>query len=218
MVFSAASTAASSSRDPEVIFGRLFHVLAQPELLRKASTPQDREPTSSQDSVDGMGSRKGSSSSKTLSSSTVQDDADNEYEEELRILRTGFHELLNYIVTLRTQLSNLSEGISQISVRKSPNEYHSFLKRAMNTTGHRRLCVTKGGHIGTVPKRSKVGDSVAIFEGSNVHFILRRVKDLPDEQPSEGNEKYRLVGPAYFHMPESDGGSLATVGQNITIV
>ncbi|KAI8627850.1 hypothetical protein F5Y19DRAFT_477017 [Xylariaceae sp. FL1651] len=110
----------------------------------------------------------------------------------------------------KTLLPDISDRASQIGVMNSPIEYQRSLKRAKETTAHRRLCVTKGGKISVVPKRAQIGDSVAVFEGSNIHFILRRVKHPSEETFVEESGKYRLVGPAYFHMPEGSGMSSAT--------
>lgn len=191
----------ATSGNPEKMFERLFDVLAQPGELHGKSTPQDAGGPASPPAD-------------TSSSTTHDVDADKADDSETRILRTGFHEFLNYAMTLRTQLSDLSEGVTQLTSMKSPNEYQAFLKRAMNTTGERRLCVTRTGRIGVVPKRTRVGDSVAVFEGCDIHFVLRRVRGLLGVP--EG--RYRVVGPAYLNVQESEGGSEALVGGDIEIV
>jgi hypothetical protein len=210
--------------DPEEVLEQLFHVLAQPQSRRNSSKQQDlnRAPPS-EDNLDAVDPQPDAGSSPTVSAG---DDVDGEDEQENRILRTGFHEFLNYIVTLKDQLSAAEEGITQVTQRKSPAEYQRFLKRAIETTAHRRLCVTKGGRIGMAPKRSKVGDSVAVFEGCDIHFVLRRVENPSGKNPNGKEEEeeevngqaiYRLVGPAFFHMPESETRSTGATVKNIKI-
>lgn len=127
------------------------------------------------------------------------------------------------MVSLKTQFSDMEEGVTQITQRKWPVEYQTFLRKATTTTSHRLLCVTKGGSIGIAPKRTKTNDRVAKFEGCDIHFVLRPVEKPPGENPNEegtgsGMAKYRLLGPAFFHMPESETRSPGTVVEKITIV
>ncbi|KAI0868329.1 HET-domain-containing protein [Hypoxylon argillaceum] len=210
---------AFSPRDPEEIFEQLFYVLAQPKVQHKISIPKDSDPTTAlQDSLGTLDLKENAGSSTTTKAGG---DVNSEDDQETRILRTGFHEFLNYIMSLKDQLSNAEEGVTQVTQRESPAEYQAFLKRAIETTAHCRLCITKGGRIGMAPKRSKVGDKVAVFEGCDIHFVLRRVESLPGSNSNEGEVEengemtYRLVGPAFFHMPET-GSSGATV-KNIRI-
>ncbi|KAL9614603.1 MAG: hypothetical protein Q9167_000891 [Letrouitia subvulpina] len=58
----------------------------------------------------------------------------------------------------------------------------------------RCFCTTEKGFFGLVPGKVEIGDEVAIFNGGNVPFILRRFEP--------GNERelvYRLVGDGYLH-------------------
>jgi hypothetical protein len=149
----------ATSGNPEKMFERLFDVLAQPGELTAKSTPQDPGGPASTPAKPPSG--------------TMHDvDADQADDSETRILRTGFHEFLNYVMTLRTQLSDLSEGVTQLTSMKSPNEYQAFLKRAMNTTGHRRLCVTQTGRIGSCPRGPRWAIVWLCLRG--VIFILYR--------------------------------------------
>ncbi|KAI1748596.1 HET-domain-containing protein [Xylaria castorea] len=221
--------AASSSVDPEELFEPLFHVLAQPKPPHKKPMPQGSEVTTAtlleDDGEDGFGCGPSLSSPATPSQSTKQHNNNanqQEHDREYQALRTGFRELLNYFVALsKVRLSDSSEDAYKMLLANSPAEYYSFLRRAMDTTAHRRFCVTEGGHVGLGPKRTRAGDSVAVFEGSNVHFVLRRVTTHRPAEGDVGEEekgKYRLVGPAYFYTPESEGKPSAAVGQDIMIV
>ncbi|KAF2970645.1 hypothetical protein GQX73_g2948 [Xylaria multiplex] len=209
-------------RDPEEVFQRLFHVLAQPETRCKKSKQHDlNESLPSQEGASILDSERELGSSATTSQSDSPDEEDSQ---ETQILRTGFHEFLNYIIALRDQLSNTEEGVAQITQRKRPLEYQTFLRTAMTTTSHRLLCITKGESIGIAPKRTKVGDRVVLFEGCDIHFVLRRVENPPGknsdegEKTSDGKETYRLIGPAFFHISESELTSTGGAAENVTIV
>ncbi|KAI0467502.1 HET-domain-containing protein [Xylaria cf. heliscus] len=217
--------AASSSTDPEELFEPLFHILARPKpLARKNSTPHDPEAAvvaSEGGGEDGSGPGAPSSSAATPSQNMTHG-SDAEYEREYQTLRTGFHEFLNYLVALgKVKFSDPSDGMYQVLVANSPEEYYSFLRRAMNSAAHRRFCVTEGGHIGLVPKRTKTGDRLALFEGSDIYFVLRRINTHTPEKNAGGEgerNRYRHVGPAFFHIPNSDGRSSTATRQDITIV
>ncbi|KAI1201375.1 HET-domain-containing protein [Nemania serpens] len=202
---------ALSPRDPEEIFEKLFHVLAQPRIRSGAS--EQREPNRSSLPQDGTGALDSSGREPESSATASRSDGANGGDGgETRILRTGFHEFLNYMVALQSQLSETEEGVAQITQNKSRVEYQTFLRRAMTTTSHRVLCVTKAGYIGIAPKRTKADDKVALFAGCDIHFVLRRVENPPGINPGEGEGEggggematYKLMGPAFFHVPESD--------------
>jgi hypothetical protein len=55
----------------------------------------------------------------------------------------------------------------------------------------RRMFTTKSGYLGMAGPRVRVGDSVAIMQGSKVPVVLRR--------KGEVREKWELVGDAYVH-------------------
>jgi hypothetical protein len=60
----------------------------------------------------------------------------------------------------------------------------------------RRFCITHRGQLGLVPPGAKAGDVVAIFNGSQTPFVIRR-----DGRHFEitGEMAYELVGESYFH-------------------
>ncbi|KAI0468342.1 HET-domain-containing protein [Xylaria cf. heliscus] len=200
------------SSDPEEVFEPLFHVLAQPKTRPRKSKQHDPNK-----SLLLQQSSEVSYSERELESSNTtpkRGSADEEDSRETQNLRTGFHEFLNYMISLKTQLSDIEEGVTQITQRKWPVEYQTFLRKAMITTSHRLLCVTKGGCIGIVPRRTKINDTVVLFEGCDIHFVLRRIEELT----GNGMATYRLMGPAFFHIPESETKSPGGTAERIIIV
>jgi hypothetical protein len=216
--------------NPEDIFEQLFQVIVQPEELRTASKPQDDEATRPHGYPD-------LDATNPEASSGSRPEHDDE-ESEISVMRTGFHEFLNHLIRISSALPALREGSPQILAHDKPAEWHALIKRAMNTTAHRLLCVTGSRHVGVAPRYTEVGDQVATFEGCDVHFVLRRVPDTRadarrkgrnttvlgrlfsskgKEMAEKAGERYRLVGPAYFPGIESIGGSTAR-HVNITIV
>ncbi|KAM0713931.1 hypothetical protein Q7P37_010893 [Cladosporium fusiforme] len=57
---------------------------------------------------------------------------------------------------------------------------------------NRRLCWTKKGHLGLVPRFAKQGDCVAVVPGSPVPFVIRRAGER------KGRLLHRLVGESYI--------------------
>ena len=58
----------------------------------------------------------------------------------------------------------------------------------------RYFCTTEKGFFRLVPGKVEVGDEVAILNGANIPFLLRRF-----ESRNEQELVYRLVGDGYFH-------------------
>ena len=58
----------------------------------------------------------------------------------------------------------------------------------------KRLAYTSKGLMGLVRQETKVGDSVAVLAGSKVLHCLRQV----EETKSSGDQRYHLIGEAYF--------------------
>ncbi|KAI3339494.1 heterokaryon incompatibility protein-domain-containing protein [Ustulina deusta] len=169
--------------------------------------------------------------SKTASQQGTPSSGDeDEIARETEVLRTGFHEFINYVWTIKPQLDTLlseseepEEDTTQLIQFKSPVEFHAFQKRAIKNIHHRRLCVTKGERVGIASKRTKIGDKVAVFEGCDIHFVLRPVDGVPGEEAGgkgrqDGKATYRLVGPAFFNLPGSEAISSAEGAQSIRIV
>lgn len=78
----------------------------------------------------------------------------------------------------------------------------------------RCFCATEKGFFGLVPGKVEIGDEVAIFNGGNVPFILRRFES--------GNEQelvYRLVGDGYFHgLMHGEAQSLDTYDERDLVI
>ena len=78
----------------------------------------------------------------------------------------------------------------------------------------RCFCTTEKGFFGLVPGKVEVGDEVAILNGGNVPFILRRFES--------GNEQelvYRLVGDGYFHgLMHGEALSLGTYEERDLVI
>ncbi|KAI0146898.1 HET-domain-containing protein [Xylariaceae sp. FL1272] len=195
MVFSAVSP-----QDPEQIFEQLFYVLAQPQKTKYRTTAQQEE---------------------------HQTEDTGQESQEVKALRVGFREFLNWLSALRSQLADLSsepeDDATHLLQAKSPVEFQKFQQAAMKHIHHRRLCVTAGERVGVAPKRVKAGDKVVLFEACDLHFVLRPVDHvgghLTLEKEGEGTGlMYRLVGPAYFHMPDSEARFLKVDTEDIKIM
>ena len=61
----------------------------------------------------------------------------------------------------------------------------------------RKFCVTKGGYIGLVPPRSKVGDEIWIFLGAPTPYVLRRKTSNNVQERPFGELTFELVGECY---------------------
>jgi hypothetical protein len=59
----------------------------------------------------------------------------------------------------------------------------------------RQFCLTEKGMMGLLPFAAKVGDSVGVFAGCRIPYILRASED-----------EYKIVGDAYLHgMMDGEG-------------
>ena len=68
---------------------------------------------------------------------------------------------------------------------------NSYFKRLVTIMARYKFCETRTGFVGIVPLNTMVGDSVYIFSGGALPFILR---------PSAGlKSKYQVVGGCYIH-------------------
>lgn len=78
----------------------------------------------------------------------------------------------------------------------------------------RCFCITEKGFFGLVPGKVEIGDEVAVFNGGNVPFILRRF-ELGNEQELV----YRLVGDGYFHgLMHGEAQSLDTYDERDLVI
>ncbi|KAI0528298.1 HET-domain-containing protein [Xylaria bambusicola] len=200
-------------RDPEEVFEQLFHVLAQPKTKQERPGKQD----------EGSETSTAPSQQETLSS---DDKANEAVGRETEALRIGFREYLRYVQTLPSQIkavSNSKEDVTQLMNTKSPAEFHKFHKEAVKNLHHRRLCITKGELIIMSPKRAEVEDKVVLFEGCDIPFVLRPVRDTSGEmigveEAKDGKITCRLIGPAFLHFPARKGSPSGESRLNIRLV
>ncbi|KAF1839660.1 hypothetical protein BDW02DRAFT_486530, partial [Decorospora gaudefroyi] len=76
------------------------------------------------------------------------------------------------------------------------NAYHNqgqdYLAILGDTVRGWRFVATKKGYVGTVPNRTKAGDTIAIMKGGRVPFVLRK-------SDARATPTFRLVGECYVH-------------------
>jgi hypothetical protein len=89
---------------------------------------------------------------------------------------------------------------------------HQFKGRTDVSLVNRRFCITHGGRMGLVPDGTLVGDTVGVFLGAEVPFVLRKASSF-----SRKHRRVQLVSECYIHGL-MDGEALE-LGQdcNITI-
>ncbi|KAI1177893.1 HET-domain-containing protein [Nemania sp. FL0916] len=207
--------------DPEEPLEQIFNVLAQPKTRRKRRHEHQTKEESLVTALTNASLEEGTPKS--------NDEADKAIDREAAILRTGFHEFLNWMWTVVPQLKKIrsepepKEETAHLIQMQSPAEFHAFQKAAIKHIHHRRLCVTKGKRVGVAPKRVKIGDKVAVFEGADIHFVLRPVSrevkgDAGTDGDNEEDVTYRLVGPAFFNLPLSEAIASDRDALNLRIV
>jgi hypothetical protein len=84
---------------------------------------------------------------------------------------------------LKTSSENDSSQMARL-----PSEFHGFVKAATNISVDRKLCLTKRGYLGQIPIEAQSRDSICIFPGEVVPFVIRR-----------SGEHWKIVGDAYIH-------------------
>ncbi|KAI0477424.1 heterokaryon incompatibility protein-domain-containing protein [Xylariaceae sp. FL0804] len=85
-------------------------------------------------------------------------------------------------------------------------EVRMFLRRVGEKTTDRHLCVSRAGRVGIVPRAAAVGDRIALFDGCDNAFVLRRAAPGGGAEGRHGSahggsrreESYGLVGAGYF--------------------
>lgn len=83
------------------------------------------------------------------------------------------------------------EDIKQEGLFPRLEDTNSYFKRLFSMIDMYTLCETRTGLVGMVPLDTVVGDSVYIFAGSGLPFILRPNAELQN--------KYEVVGGCYIH-------------------
>lgn len=104
-------------------------------------------------------------------------------------------------VRLGQELSEMKEDeksdLETIRTRAEEQEQQlvGLLRAGGLSANQRCFCTTEKGFFGLVPGKVEVGDEVAVFNGGNVPFILRRLEAGNEQQECQ----FRLVGDGYFH-------------------
>jgi hypothetical protein len=80
----------------------------------------------------------------------------------------------------------------------------SYMDALQETLSGGRFVTTKRGYVGVVPNMAQVSETVAIFKGGRVPFILQKIMGRP--------QAFRLVGECYIHgIMDGEGLSLQGV-------
>lgn len=90
----------------------------------------------------------------------------------------------------RIMISLLERGASVKALMKYPRGrigFSSFFQALELIAGYKRIFATSTGHFGYAPEATEEGDTLVIFFGVGVPFVLRPVED----------GQYRLIGGAY---------------------
>lgn len=92
-------------------------------------------------------------------------------------------------ITIEALRSEASEVFGVVAGMGKSSNIGTFATQAMTACAVRKFAVTEKGYIGLVPNCATIGDSIYVFSGVTVPFIVRQ-KDT---------ESYLLVGEAYIH-------------------
>jgi hypothetical protein len=79
-------------------------------------------------------------------------------------------------------------AMSASSLQKKSESYIAALQDTLHGW---RFVITKRGYVGVVPNMTQIGDTVAIFDGGQVPFIVQKSVTSPGA--------FRLVGECYIH-------------------
>ena len=100
-----------------------------------------------------------------------------------------------------TTLMGLDAKVGPDSLQK---ESISYIAALQDTLSGWRFVTTKKGYVGVVPNMAQVSDTVAIFKGGRVPFILQKSMERP--------QAFRLAGECYIHgIMNGEGLSLQGV-------
>jgi hypothetical protein len=117
-------------------------------------------------------------------------------------VKRTFH---NQIHTHRQALTGKHQLTADSLKERSMGNAFQELKVAFRSAlFNRRLCWTKGGHLGLVPRFTKQGDKVIVVPGSPVPFMVREV----------GKGSYHFIGECYIDGI-MDGEAFKTPGQGL---
>jgi hypothetical protein len=131
-----------------------------------------------------------------------------------------YAEWFDSFVHFHTHLADFAEGFSTDDTKPVDSattermrismQSFRFKYRLDTALVNRRFCITDGGRMGLVPDGTIVGDTVAVFLGAEVPFILRKAPNF-----SRKHRRVQLVSECYIHEL-MDGGALE-LGQDCKI-
>ncbi|KAI0182730.1 heterokaryon incompatibility protein-domain-containing protein [Xylaria flabelliformis] len=169
----------------ERVFRDLFDILTQPSTSMSSASSQEASET---------GSSEASSKGSTAESPLVMND-----EGETRDMN-GFRWVVDSI-SLWLQAGNELDASYSVFANEGHPELRIFLSRVFEKTGNRRLCITKTGRIGIVPNTTVAGDHIALFDGCDNPFVLRRVineEELESPRLNTSGDYHSLIGASYI--------------------
>ena len=121
-----------------------------------------------------------------------------------------FEELLQWKIRLQKFVEDhgiQSLTLSQMAAHLIPAKAALFWVSMLGTAMGRRLALTSSGTMALVPKSSVPSDSIAVFQGVGVSFVLRKEED-----------RYLLVGPCYHHgMMDGEAFELGLKQQDLEL-
>ena len=85
-----------------------------------------------------------------------------------------------------------------------PSEIELFVEACSRVSIGRRICLTSRGYLAHVPAEAEIGDTIAVFLGAIVPFVIRR-------KPEKTTE-HQIVGECYVHgLMKGEGLDLSDV-------
>ena len=109
----------------------------------------------------------------------------------------AFFSFIHLCLQLSKKKEEKEADLETIRMRaeEEKQKMNGLLREGGTSANQRCFCTTEKGFFGLAPGKVEVGDEVAILNGGNVPFILRRFESGNEERELA----YRLVGDGYFH-------------------
>ena len=110
------------------------------------------------------------------------------------------------------------QTLSTTSTSAKEPSYHTaypehYLRAVQNASTYRRFFITQRGYMGIGPKDIKPGDTIALFKGGPLPFVIRKTVSRVQHAEEIEQMKFSLVGEAYVHGI-SDGEVLEQARRN----
>jgi hypothetical protein len=109
-------------------------------------------------------------------------------------LKSSYEALQRYIMNNweeKSKAIEMNNSQFQISLWHLRKQCTSYMSALQDTLRGWRFVVMKRGYVGVVPNLAKLGDTVAIFKGGQIPFVLQTSVERPGA--------FRLVGGCYVH-------------------